>query len=82
MVTERELTFLLPYLGQFSLDLRTRLRRTIERYLPYCKLKVIFKSRFNTLFRFKDLLEKNIRSVITYCYLLWKNLPPLLHQSN
>ena len=52
-VPERELTFVLSYLGKLSRDLRTRLRRTIERDLPYCKLKVIFKSncRFNTPFR-------------------------------
>ena len=30
MVSERELTFVLPYLGKLSLDLRTGLRRTIE----------------------------------------------------
>ena len=52
MVPKRELTFVLPYLGKLSFDLRTRLRRTIERDLPYCKLKIIFRSkcRFNTLF--------------------------------
>ena len=50
--------------------LRTRLRRTIERNLPYCKLKIIFRSkcRLNTLFRFKDPLEKKIRSGIIYRY--------------
>ena len=31
MVPKRELTFVLPYLGKFSFDLRTRLRQTIER---------------------------------------------------
>ena len=61
MVSKRELICLLPYLGKASLDLRTRLRRTIERNLPFCKLKIIFRSkcRLNTLFRFKDSLEKN-----------------------
>ena len=51
MVSKRELTFVLPYLGKLSFDLRTRLRRTIERDLPYCKLKIIFRSkcRFNTI---------------------------------
>ena len=35
------------YLGKFSLGLRTRQRQTqtIERDLPYCKLKVIFRSK-------------------------------------
>ena len=53
MVPKRELTFILPYLGTFSVDLRTRLRRNF-------KLKEFFKSmcRLNNLFRFKYLLEK------------------------
>ena len=60
MVPKRKLTFVLPYLGTLSLDLRTRLRRAIERDLPYCERKVIFRSKcgLNTLFRFNDLLEK------------------------
>ena len=63
MVPKRELICVLPYLGKASLDLRRRLRRTIERNLPFCKLKIIFRSkcRLNTLFRFKDSLEKKIR---------------------
>ena len=52
MVPKRELTFVLPYSDKLSFDLRTRLRQTIERDLPYCKLKIIFRSkcRLNTLF--------------------------------
>ena len=71
MVPKRELTLVLPYLGKLSLDLRTRLRRIIERDLPYCKLKIIFRSkcRLNTLFRFKDPLEKKTRSGIIYRYM-------------
>ena len=60
MVLKKELTFVLPYLGKLSLDLRTKVREMIDRNLPYCKLKVIFRSkcRLNTLFHFKDSLEK------------------------
>ena len=51
-------------------DLRKKLRRTIERNLPFCKSKIIFrcKCRLKTLFHFKDSLEKKIRSGIIYCY--------------
>ena len=68
MVPKKELTFVLPYLGKLSLDLRTRLRGIIERSLPYCKLKVIFRSkcRLNTLFHFKDSLEKKIQIIYRY----------------
>ena len=52
MVPKIDLTLVLPYLGKLSLDLRARLIRTIERDLPYYKLKVAFRSncRLNTLF--------------------------------
>ena len=55
MVANKESTFVLPYLSKISLDLRTRLKKTIERGLPYCKLKLIFRSNstLKILFRFK-----------------------------
>ena len=43
-VPKRELICVLPYLGKASLDLRTKLRRTIERNLPFCKLKIMFRT--------------------------------------
>ena len=69
-VSKRELICVLPYLGKASLDLRTELRRTIERNLPFCKSKITFRSkcRLKTLFYFKDSLEKKIRSSIIYRY--------------
>ena len=69
-VPKRELIFVLPYLGKGSLDFRKKLRWTIERNLPFCQLKINFRSkcRLNTLFHFKDSLEKKIRSGIIYCY--------------
>ena len=44
MVTKRELICILAYLGKTSLDLRTRLKKTIQVNLSYCKLKVVFRS--------------------------------------
>ena len=60
LVPKRELICVLLYLAKNVFDLRVRLTRIIEGNLPYCQLKVIFRSkgRLNTLFRFKDLLEK------------------------
>ena len=69
MVPKKKWIFVLQYLGTLSVNLRTRLKRTIERDLPYCKLKVIFRSEcsLNLLFRFKDAPEKKICSGIIYC---------------
>ena len=62
MVLERKFICVFSYLGKTSLDLRTRLRQTIEENLPYCKFKLIFWSKCsrNTLFCFKDSFEKQI----------------------
>ena len=62
MIPKRELTFILPHIGKTSLDLRTRLRETIDRTSPYCKMEAVFRSycRGNTFFHFKNLLEKKI----------------------
>ena len=70
MVLKRELTFVLPYLCNLSFDLKTRLGWTIERDLPYCKMKIIFRSKckLNTLLRFRDPLEREIRYEIIYRY--------------
>ena len=69
-VPKRELICILPYLGKVSLDLRTKLRRTIERNLPICILKIIFRSKCgrNTFFHFKDSLKTKICSGIIYRY--------------
>ena len=68
MVPKRESTCVLPYSGMLLFDLRTRLRQTIERDLSYCKLKIIFRSKYrlNALFRVKDPFEKKIHSAIIY----------------
>ena len=70
-IPKKKLICVLPYLGKASLDLRTRLRRTLERKLPFCKLKIIFSSkcRLNILFHFKDSFEKKkIHSGIVCLY--------------
>ena len=41
---KKDLVIVLPFLGKLSLDLRTRLRNSISKNLPFCKIRVIFKS--------------------------------------
>ena len=69
-VPKLQLVGVLPFTGKSSLDLSARLRCTIEKNIPFCKLNVVFRStcRLSNLFRFKDSLEKKILSGIVYCY--------------
>ena len=68
--SKKELICVLPFLGKRSMQLRTRLVNSIESNLKFCKLKVIFQSpcKLNSLFRYKDSLQKKIRSDIVYRY--------------
>ena len=69
--SKKELICVLPFLGKRSMQLRTRLVNSIESNLKFCKLKVIFQSpcKLNLLFRYKDSLQKKIRSDIVYRYM-------------
>ena len=67
-VEKKELFITLPYLSYLFLTIRTRLQNSINRNLPFCKIKVIFKSttRFSNFFRFKDKVPSNLRSNVVY----------------
>ena len=41
---KKVLVIALPFLGKLSLDSRARLKNTISKNLPFCKVRVIFKS--------------------------------------
>ena len=67
-VKKKELLIVLSYLGHLSLALRTRLQNSINRNLPFCKIKVIFKSttRLSNFYRFKDKVSFNLHSNVVY----------------
>ena len=55
-----QLVRMLPYTGKSLLEMKARLRGTVETNIPFCKLNIIFRStyRVGNLFIFKDSLEK------------------------
>ena len=67
-VPKKELCIVLPYLGMSSLYLRTRLQKSINSNISFCKIKVIFKSstRLANFFRFQDKILLCLRSNIVY----------------
>ena len=67
---KKELICVLPFIGNKSLQLRTRLVNSIEHNLKFCKLKVIFQSpcKLGSLFDYKDSLKKVIYSDIVDRY--------------
>ena len=70
LAPKKQLTCVLPFLGKKSLQLRSRLVSSVNKTVRFCYLKVVFRSqrKLNTLFRFKDTLNKKIRSFLVYRY--------------
>ena len=67
-------TYVLTFLGKKSLQLRSRLGNSVNKTVRFCNLKVVFRSqrKLNTLFWFKDTLNKKIRSFLVYRYMCSK----------
>ena len=53
-----------------SLQLRSKVAKSVQNNLSFCHLKVVFQSpcKLCTLFRFKDTLNKKIQSDLLYRY--------------
>ena len=58
----------MPYLGSVSLQARTRLRKLFSKTMPFCDLRVVFKSPFKpfNFFRFKDRVPNYLTSGVIY----------------
>ena len=70
VVPKKELVCVFPFLGRKPLENKKRLQNTIERTLPYCKLKFICKSPSKIVdhFYFKDVIPKKLCSGIVYSF--------------
>ena len=69
-VSKKELVCVLPFIGKKSLQLRSRLVKSVQQNLKFCSLKIVFQSpcKLRSLFHFKDILDKKIRSDLVYRY--------------
>ena len=70
-VPKKYILIILPFLGQFSLNLRSKLYNCFKKTLPQCNIKVIFqsKNRLSNLLRFKYSIPKELRSHLIYKFL-------------
>ena len=70
-VPKKELFIVLPYLGTLSSNLKQKLRTCFKNSLPQCNIKIIFKStnHLASLFRFKDVIPKELQSHLVYKFL-------------
>ena len=69
-VEKKTLFLSLPYLGEISLQTRTKLTKSFKGLLNSCKLQIVFKSqrKLSNVFRFKDRLPFDLVSGVVYKY--------------
>ena len=69
-VEKKTLILSLPYLGDVSLQTRTKLRKSFKGILNCCKLQIVFKSqrKLTNVFLSKDRVSFDLVSVVVYKY--------------
>ena len=67
-VPKKQLFIVLPFMGNMSGVIKTGLSKALQKRLPFCKLRVIFKStnRLKSYFNFKDVLQEPLRPCQIY----------------
>ena len=60
----------LPFLGSVSWKAKNELIKTFKKNVPFCNLKIVFKSgiRLSSFFSFKDRFPKSLTSGVIYQY--------------
>ena len=67
-VPKKTLVLVFPYLGPFSLQTRTKLKKSLAGILNCCKLQIVFKSqnKLAKAFHFKDRIPRELKSGVAY----------------
>ena len=70
-VDKRQVLLVLPFLGPLSFEIRSRLQKYFNYYIPYCSLKVVYqsRSRISNLFNFKKVVNTKLSSYIVYKFM-------------
>ena len=63
-VPKKQLYLVLPYMGKMSALVKSGLARSLHKRLPFCKVKIVFKTsnRFRSYFSFKDVVPEPLCS--------------------
>ena len=67
-VPKKQLYLVLPYMGKMSALVKSGLARSLHKRLPFCKVKIAFKTsnRLKNYFSFKDVVPEPLRSCQIY----------------
>ena len=79
-VPKKTLFIVLLYLGQLSLQTRTKLRKSLKGILNCCKLLIVLKSQNKLVkdFRFKDRIHKELTSGVVINFSVDSAMNPVM----
>ena len=79
-VPKKTLLLVLPYLGPLSLQIRTKLRKSLKGILNCCKLQIVFKSqnKLAKAFSFKDHIPKELNLVLSINFSVDSAMNPIM----
>ena len=69
-VPKRNLMIVLPYFGELSLQIRTRINRVMKNKLPYCNLQIVFQTKYKLV----NFSLSKIKSLFSHVLALFLNL--------
>ena len=69
-VPKMEVSLILPFMGTTSLGVRNNLIKCFKNIMPFCNIKIIFKTtnRISSYFKYKDSFHKSLKSGVLYKY--------------
>ena len=69
-VPKKQLYLVLPFMGKMSALVKSGLVRSFHKRLPFCKVKIVFKTsnRLKNYFSFKDVVPEPLRSCQIYYF--------------
>ena len=67
-VAKKQLYLVLSFMGNMSALVKSRLARSLHKHLPFCEVKIVFKTsnRLKNYFSFKDVVPEPLRSCQIY----------------
>ena len=70
-VPKKQLYLVLPFMGKMSALVKSDLARSLHKRLPFCKIRIIFKTsnRLRNYFSFKDVVPEPLRSCQIYKFM-------------
>ena len=68
-IDKKQIVLVLTYLGSLSFEIRSRLQRCFNNYIPFFSIKVVYQSKNGIVNVFKDVSNTKLSSHVVYKFM-------------